>query len=495
MARNTAARRPCLGACAAALASATAWGPERCHVQVLHARRCPRGRRAPPRHVARRQAARSGGAAPREFHLEQHLRDHRRAPFPVRVDGIWYDLAGWKRRHPAGVHFIEYYEGRDATEAIHAFHSRRARRLLDVLPRLSPAAAAEMDRAVPPASEVTQSFRSLRDGLEQEGWWDRDLWQEATWLCIWGALFFGGLVIAMIPVWGAYLSILPLTLAAVQGAWLGHDYAHGADGFCKSMRLFAPLAVGLSPSWWSDKHNNHHALTNQMGADLDLSMPPLYLWPPHPEDDSPLRQTQHYWFCLGCMSVFFSWRVRSLASAAEGVRRQRPGARSELAALLLHWVVLLLALPFPVICSFIALAGLICGTILTTSHLNEDLHIDFQHDWVSAQFRSTRGAVTRCGFTEWLWGGMQYHLEHHLFPTMPRSRYPQLAPILKDFALENGIPGGYRADDEVDMVARTWEHLRDVASQPGGGADAPRLFDHLRPTGIAYRSSGKSEGH
>jgi len=38
----------------------------------------------------------------------------------------------------------------------------------------------------------------------------------------------------------------------------------------------------------------------------------------------------------------------------------------------------------------------------------------FQHDWVSAQFCCTRDAVTRTAFTEWLWGGMQYQLEHHL---------------------------------------------------------------------------------
>jgi len=359
---------------------------------------------------------------------------------------------------------------------------------LDFLPRLGDALAADVERAVPEVSQVTLNFRRLRERLEEEGWWERDLWQEAAWLCIWGLLFFGGMALVHVPVWGTILAVLPLTLAAVQGAWLGHDYTHGVDDFCRSMRLFAPLAIGISPTWWSDKHNNHHALTNQMGADLDLSMPPLYLWAPHPEDDSPLRQTQHYWFFLGCMSVFFSWRLRSLVAAAQAVRRKRPGARAELAALVLHWVLLLTTLPIPVICSFIALAGLICGTILITSHLNEELHKEFQHDWVSAQFRSTRGAVTRTPFTEWLWGGMQYHLEHHLFPTMPRSRYPQLVPILRDFAAENGIPGGYRADDEVEMVLRTWKNLRRVARAPGGGRGAPRLFDSAWPTGIAYQS-------
>jgi hypothetical protein len=49
---------------------------------------------------------------------------------------------------------------------------------------------------------------------------------------------------------------------------------------------------------------------------------------------------------------------------------------------------------------------------------------------VAAQLRSTRDARTSTPFTEWLWGGMQYQLEHHLFPTMPRYRCegPPLAP-------------------------------------------------------------------
>ncbi len=43
-----------------------------------------------------------------------------------------------------------------------------------------------------------------------------------------------------------------------------------------------------------------------------------------------------------------------------------------------------------------------------------------------AQYRSTRDAVCSNPFSEWLWGGMQYQLEHHLFPAMPRYKYPRL---------------------------------------------------------------------
>jgi fatty acid desaturase len=41
--------------------------------------------------------------------------------------------------------------------------------------------------------------------------------------------------------------------------------------------------------------------------------------------------------------------------------------------------------------------------------------------------------------SEYVWGGMQYQLEHHLFPTMPRYKYRRLAPVVQQWAQENGL--------------------------------------------------------
>ena len=98
------------------------------------------------------------------------------------------------------------------------------------------------------------------------------------------------------------------------------------------------------------------------------------------------------------------------------------------------------------------------------SHQTEDLFHEHQHDWVAAQIRSTRDAVTSNPFSEWLWGGMQYQLEHHLFPTLPRYRYPKLVPLVQELCKEHGIE--YRVDSEVDVVRRNFALLRDVAEAP-----------------------------
>ena len=76
-------------------------------------------------------------------------------------------------------------------------------------------------------------------------------------------------------------------------------------------------------------------------------------------------------------------------------------------------------------------------------------------------------------FSEWLWGGMQYQLEHHLFPTMPRYRYPQLVPHVRALCEEHGVE--YRADGELAVVKRNFGLLRSVAQAPAAaGAPATR---------------------
>jgi len=78
------------------------------------------------------------------------------------------------------------------------------------------------------------------------------------------------------------------------------------------MRNFAAVAAGLAPTWWSDKHNKHHALTNEMGVDEDIATDPfLFTWPPSPENDSPIRKVQHLTFWVPFMALFALWRIDS----------------------------------------------------------------------------------------------------------------------------------------------------------------------------------------
>jgi fatty acid desaturase len=162
------------------------------------------------------------------------------------------------------------------------------------------------------------------------------------------------------------------------------------------------------------------------------------------------------------------------------VEEKRPGAKKELYALLAHYFIMMSVLPFSVWVPAVFLSGLMSAIIVTPTHQSEEMFEEYQPDFVKAQFASTRNAVMTNPFSEWLWGGMQYQLEHHLFPSMPRSKYPKLKPILQKFAEENNVPGGYRESGEFEILKMNWELYKRVAeSDPVPGAPYSRGHGQL----------------
>ena len=366
-----------------------------------------------------------------------------RTSLDVRIHGKWYDLSGWRKAHPAGPHWIDWYDGRDATEVMDAFHTQKGREMYKRLPASNAETAAVLEASAAPYSQTELNFRKLRDELEASGWWERDYVHEAKLLGIWASLVVGAAATAesFQP-----LSVLLLGLSMTNAGWLGHDYIHGVDKFSGIMRPFAAVAAGLGPTWWSDKHNKHHALTNEMGVDEDIATDPfLFAWAPDPKHDSPLRKIQHWIFYIPFSFLFALWRVDTLKVAVDSVEDKRPDAKGELWYLLAHYFVLLTLFPMQVWVPAVFLSGLMSAIIVTPTHQSEEFFEEYQPDWVTAQFRSTRNAVTTNPFSEWIWGGMQYQvsgdfrisrftlipficltvhsftqLEHHLFPSMPR---------------------------------------------------------------------------
>jgi fatty acid desaturase len=203
---------------------------------------------------------------------------------------------------------------------------------------------------------------------------------------------------------------------------------------------------------------------NEMGVDEDIATDPfLYQWAPDPKHDSPLRKIQHYIFYIPFSFMFALWRFDSVKVAIDAVEKKRPGAKDELYSLLIHYVVLFNVFPFTVWVPAVFMSGLVSALIVTPTHQSEEMFEDYQSDWVTAQFQSTRNAVTNNPFSEWIWGGMQYQLEHHLFPSMPRNKYPSLRKKLQKFAEDNNVPGGYRETGEFQILKMNWEMYKRVA--------------------------------
>ena len=83
-----------------------------------------------------------------------------------------------------------------------------------------------------------------------------------------------------------------------------------------------------------------------------------------------------------------------------------------------------------------------------------------KYDFIEAQFRSTRNAKCNNPISHMLWGGMQWQLEHHIFPTMPRYKYPAVSKVLQKFAKENDID--YRISGEFAIIAENVALLKKI---------------------------------
>ncbi|CAE7226888.1 fat-3, partial [Symbiodinium pilosum] len=149
-----------------------------------------------------------------------------------------------------------------------------------------------------------------------------------------------------------------------------------------------------------------------------------------------MRRVQHLTMPLSFSMLFYIWRLDSIKVVWKELRKAKPrkGAVGEAVMLAAHWAMVFAFVPLKIIPIYILLSGFITALITTATHQSEEMFEDFNPDFVDNQFRTTRDAVVENPFEKWVWGGMQYQLEHHLFPSMPRSRYPALQPILKKFA-------------------------------------------------------------
>jgi len=85
------------------------------------------------------------------------------------------------------------------------------------------------------------------------------------------------------------------------------------------------------------------------------------------------------------------------------------------------------------------------------------------YSFCEGQFMTTRDAITSDPISEYLWGGMQYQLEHHLFPTMPKYHYAALAPLVAQFAKENNLI--YGAEPQWQLLTRNFNTLKFFAQK------------------------------
>lgn len=384
------------------------------------------------------------GSVPLQLQLPHQY--HSQLPKTViRVDDDQYDLTAWRYKHPGGAQLLDLFHGKDATDAFYALHSKDAIRQLKRMPK-KPVTDEEISR-----DKFSRDFEAFRSKLEAEGWFQRPWLNELIRYVIptFSLLIVGWLLSASHPV----LATLMLGLGMQQAGWLGHDWSHGRDRIPMALgKIVSGVSNGFSHGWWSNKHNTHHVFPNRLGIDSDVhNEPVLHLWKPSDSDDKWWRHYQHFFFVFAYGFLYASWKHQSVYFALT------KGDWMERIPILIHYT-LMLMMPWYVAIGAVLLAGLFVAVVVTVNHQVEPMiETEDKYNYAMDQFISTRGVVCPDFFTEFFFGGMQYQLEHHLFPIMPRARYQALRPLVTKWAEEHGLE--HKLSGIAEIMKMNYDHI------------------------------------
>jgi len=122
----------------------------------------------------------------------------------------------------------------------------------------------------------------------------------------------------------------------------------------------------------------------------------------------------------------------------------------------------LLFLPWQVAIGSVILGGWLVAEVVTATHQSEDMIDGPSYQFVEDQFATTRDVHMNSYFLNWLWGGMQFQLVHHLFPTMPKYRYSSMVKHIQRFAKDNGLQ--YRASNMLEILQLNYNTMKKYAA-------------------------------
>jgi fatty acid desaturase len=262
-----------------------------------------------------------------------------------------------------------------------------------------------------------------------------------------------------------------LAVMFTQFGFLGHDAGHRQ--ILGSRRasyllgiLLANLGVGLSYGWWVSKHNRHHAHPNTEGADPDIAIPALAFSAGQARAAGRLARLvyryQAYLFFLMLLGEAISLHVSSIRALARRPSLRRPAEAALLAVHMAGYlsVVFLVLSPVKAVVFILvqqSLFGLYLGLSFAPNHKGMPiLDADDQSDFLSRQVLTSRN-VRGGWLTDTALGGLNYQIEHHLFPSMPRPNLRRAQGMVREFCQQHGLP--YCQASFAGSYAQALRHL------------------------------------
>ncbi|MGH9070249.1 MAG: fatty acid desaturase family protein [Acidimicrobiales bacterium] len=264
----------------------------------------------------------------------------------------------------------------------------------------------------------------------------------------WMAFFWVGNSWYSLAVGGA------LAVAFAQVGFIGHDAGHRQIsvvpwvnhlvGLCA-----ANLAIGMSYGYWVNKHNRHHAYPNQVGKDPDVAQS-VIAWTEAQAWGArgPFRwfaRHQGWLFFPATLFEGFNMHVFSMRAMRNPVVRYQ---RTETALLVAHFmgyltVVFLVLSPLRAVVFILVqqgLFGLYLGCAFAPNHKGMPMPAEGakSESYVRRQVLTARN-VSGGRVISVIFGGLNYQIEHHLFPTLPMRSLRRIQPLVRAFCATQGL--------------------------------------------------------
>ena len=267
--------------------------------------------------------------------------------------------------------------------------------------------------------------------------------------------------------WIAFMECLAMGgLTAAIGFNVMHDGGHGSfsnSKFWNKIAAFSVNALGASGIMWNNKHNIiHHTYTNIDGIDDDIEIKPM-LRMCSTQKKYFIHRFQHIyvWFLytlLLLVWVFESDYRKYFKKRVGSVPIKKMSTFDHFAFWIakIGYAIMMIALPIymvgflPWLVGFLALAmfaGFILSIVFQLAHTVEETAFPvpdgdtnkIEEEWAIHQIQTTANFATRNKLISWLVGGLNFQIEHHLFPKISHVHYPAISKIIKSTCEEFNV--------------------------------------------------------
>jgi len=262
--------------------------------------------------------------------------------------------------------------------------------------------------------------------------------------------------------------IMGLGMAGI-GFSVMHDANHGSFSSKKWLNKFLGFSInflGGNVNNWKAQHNLlHHSYTNIEGYDEDIDPGGLLRFSPHAEKKKFHRfQFIYAWFFYGLMTIAWTFKkdfIDVYRYEKLGLLKQlKTNAKREFWLILgtrVFYFIYMLVVPmllieaswWQILIGFFTVhyvAGFVLAIIFQLAHVMEDTDFPMPEEgsvsnqWAVHQLQTTLNFARENKILSWFIGGLNFQVEHHLFPNISHVHYPKIAPIVESTAREFGYP-------------------------------------------------------